>query len=78
MDARSMVDDIATVDLDRCIGCGLCVTTCEQNAIELKKKEKETVPPKDHDSLYKKIMMEKLGPWGTLKMMGESIIGMKI
>jgi len=73
-----MADNVATVDLDRCIGCGLCVTTCEQNAIEFMKKQKQTVPPKDHDSLYKKIMMEKLGPWGTLKMMGESIIGMKI
>ena len=78
MDARSMLDGIAMVDLDRCIGCGLCVTTCEQNAIQLMKKEKETVPPKDHDSLYKKIMMEKVGPWGTLKIMGKALTGMKI
>jgi electron transport complex protein RnfB len=78
MDARSMVDGIATMDLDRCIGCGLCVTTCEQDAIQLVKKERETVPPRDHDSLYKKIMMEKAGPWGTLKIMGKTLAGMKI
>jgi hypothetical protein len=44
----------------------------------LKKKEKENVPPKDHDALYKKIMMERIGPLGTLRMMGKIITGKKI
>ena len=68
-----MVDKIASVDQDRCIGGGLCITTCKASALQLKKKGKETVPPKDQDSLYKKIMMEKLGPWGTAKMMGKML-----
>jgi electron transport complex protein RnfB len=78
MDAISLVDNVARVDRDRCIGCGLCVTTCEANALHLTKKRNETVPPKDHDSLYKKIMMEKLGPWGSLKMMANMSLGRKI
>ncbi len=78
MEAISMVDKIASVDLDQCIGCGLCVTTCKASARQLKKKGKETVPPKDQDSLYKKIMMEKLGPWGSVKMMGKMLLRKKI
>jgi len=48
MGALSMnKDDLAEIDLDRCIGCGLCVTTCPTEAIELlpKSEEKRRVPP---------------------------------
>ena len=34
-------DDVAVVDLDRCIGCGLCVTTCTTEALSLQPKAKE-------------------------------------
>ena len=34
-------DDVAVVDLDRCIGCGLCVTTCETEALSLHPKAGE-------------------------------------
>lgn len=78
MKAISLVDKVANVDLDRCIGCGLCTTTCQANAIQLVKKEKDTVPPKNHDALYKQIMMERFGPWGILKIMGKRLIGRKI
>ena len=78
MEAISMADNIANVNLDRCIGCGLCATTCEVNAIKLMKKEKETVPPKNQDALYKQIMFEKLGPLGTLKMMSKMLLGRKV
>jgi len=78
MEAVSLVDNIASVDLDRCIGCGLCVITCEAGAMKLIKKEKETVPPKDHDSLYKQIMTERIGPWETLKMIANMSLGRKI
>ena len=78
MEAISMVDDVANVDLDRCIGCGLCTTTCNADAIKLKSKEGEYVPPKDHDALYKKIVMEKFGPWGTVKMASKNLLGRKI
>lgn len=77
MDAVSIVDNIAAVNLDRCIGCGLCATTCEANAIRLREKDK-AVPLRDHDSMYKKIMTERLGPWGTFKMMVNASLGRKI
>jgi Fe-S-cluster-containing hydrogenase component 2 len=40
-------DDAAVVDLDRCIGCGLCVTTCatESLSLQLKPKEERRDPP---------------------------------
>lgn len=78
MEALSMKDDISSVDLGRCIGCGLCVSTCPNDAMSLKKKEQETVPPKDHPSLYRKMMMERFGILGTLRMMGKAALGMKI
>jgi Fe-S-cluster-containing hydrogenase component 2 len=78
MEAISMAGSAAVVDLDRCIGCGLCVTACPEGAARLIKKEKDTVPPKDMISLYKKIMIEKLGPWGSIKMIGKMLMGQKI
>jgi electron transport complex protein RnfB len=78
MDAVSPEGGKALIDSGRCIGCGLCVTTCVSNAVNLVRKIKETVPPKDHDAMYRKIMMEKAGVVGALKMMGKSLFGGKI
>lgn len=40
-------DDIAEINLDRCIGCGLCVTTCTGEALhlELKAEDQRRRPP---------------------------------
>jgi NAD-dependent dihydropyrimidine dehydrogenase PreA subunit len=59
MDAITMVDDRSTVNLDRCIGCGNCVATCETEAMELHKREKEIVPPKDRNELHQIIYRNK-------------------
>lgn len=56
---RIDADNRAVVERNRCIGCGLCVTTCEQKAAGLAKREKRTIPPKDMDELYQRIMEKK-------------------
>jgi Fe-S-cluster-containing hydrogenase component 2 len=54
------VEDVAVVDLDRCIGCGLCVPTCDFDAMTLKKKEgEEFVPPKNVVETYVNIARER-------------------
>jgi Na+-translocating ferredoxin:NAD+ oxidoreductase subunit B len=64
----------ATVDLNRCIGCGLCIPACPQKAISLKKKVNEVRPPQTRDDLYEIIMSHKKGRLGKLKIMGKIVI----
>ena len=59
MDALTLIDEKSTIDLIRCIGCGVCVPTCPSDAMHLLKKEKDTIPPKDWDSLYAAIWEKK-------------------
>jgi ferredoxin len=78
MGALSVVNSVAIVDHDRCIGCGVCVLKCPSSAIELMKKQNEYVPPKNHEKMYQKILLEKVGVWGMLKMMPRAVLGQKI
>jgi len=78
MEALSVDTDISTVDLDRCIGCGVCVSTCPNKAMELKRKDSIYVPPKDTDAMYKKILMERIGVGGMLKTIPKIIMRQKI
>ena len=59
MDARAMVDSIAAVNLDRCIGCGNCVVLCPSNANSLQKKEQEIVPPDDKEAYYMALLSHR-------------------
>jgi electron transport complex protein RnfB len=61
MDARTIADGIAAVNLDRCIGCGNCVVLCSSNANRLEKKEAEITPPEDKDAFYKNLLSFKHG-----------------
>jgi len=49
MDALSIHDKKAVLDLNRCIGCGLCVSTCPTHSLSLVRKPKMKQPyvPKD-------------------------------
>jgi electron transport complex protein RnfB len=60
MDAIT-VEESSQVDLDRCIGCGLCVVTCELDAIKLQKKDEayQWVPQKDYMATVMDIYKER-------------------
>ena len=61
LDAPFMKSGVAAINLDRCIGCGNCVVVCESAAINLKKKESVTVPPKDIAGFYQQVLAQKTG-----------------
>ena len=42
---------------------------CTTEAISLLKRDKESIPPKDSKEMYKKMLMERYGVLGTLKLM---------
>ena len=67
MKAITDYDGPSVVDREKCIGCGLCVTTCSTKAITLRKKKKENVPPRTPENLYMKILAKKVGNWGMIK-----------
>ena len=78
LQARAIVNAVATVNLDRCIGCGICVANCESKANQLKKKEVELLPPKNTDALYTKIMTKKVGKWNMLKMGAKILLKLRV
>ena len=60
MDANKINDNgISEANLGYCIGCGVCVPKCPENARTLMKKEKETTLPKNFSELYQKISQRK-------------------
>ncbi|MFW9879287.1 MAG: ATP-binding protein [Candidatus Thorarchaeota archaeon] len=52
-------EEISTVDLTRCLGCGNCMPFCPSEAIELRKKDKEVIPPKTEEETCEIIVTGK-------------------
>ena len=53
IDALSEGDDVVRLNTARCIGCGLCVSSCPNNALELVRRpgtEKATIPDELNDT----------------------------
>jgi len=60
MDANKINDDgISEVNLGYCIGCGVCIPTCPENARKLIKKSVESIPPENFTELYQAIAKRK-------------------
>lgn len=59
MEAVSIEDFMASVNLDRCIGCGACSGVCPRRAISLLKKESRHIPEEDSEAMYQKIAEER-------------------
>jgi electron transport complex protein RnfB len=78
MEALVSVNNHTEVLRSHCIGCGNCLNVCSSEAITLMKKEHETVPPKNRDDLYNKMILERYGVFGALKIMGKAALGKKI
>ena len=78
MDAPVSVNNHMEILRSHCIGCGNCLNVCGNEAITLVKKEKETVPPKNNGDMYRKMVLERFGPFGSLKLMGKAVLGKKI
>jgi Fe-S-cluster-containing hydrogenase component 2 len=78
MEAFRHQDGPSSVDLSRCIGCGLCVPACPGGAIRLREKAGAVMPPKTQDALYMKILYERFGPLKTARIVAKKALGMKI
>ena len=59
MSAPTFVDDMLTINLNRCIGCGACVANCPSEALSLKKRDEEHVPSETIEELYSRISASK-------------------
>jgi ferredoxin len=77
MDAISIHDKKAIIDLTRCIGCGLCVSACPKDAIHLISKKKIKIPPKDTIRLYLKILQKKTSIIKILGLAVRTFLGIK-
>jgi Fe-S-cluster-containing hydrogenase component 2 len=71
MEAIHLADNKAALDLNRCIGCGLCVTTCATNSLSLTRKPEAKQPYVPRDIMETHLRLGKArGKLGTGKMIG--------
>jgi ferredoxin len=78
MNAVTVIDKKARVDLQRCIGCGACVVTCKEKAIKLAARDRQKIPAPDSRAMHRKIFMERYGPLKVLGKAAKMIVSGKL
>ena len=68
--AISIEDGTAKVDVDRCIGCGLCNIICPSDSLALVRKEKLSVPQRDSKELWASIATERFARMSRSRVTG--------
>ncbi|MBW1897901.1 MAG: 4Fe-4S binding protein [Deltaproteobacteria bacterium] len=66
------------IDRKKCIGCGLCVSTCKAGALGLMKKEKVFIPPKDFQELHEIFMNNKKTGARKIWTMAKAYLGLRV
>jgi Fe-S-cluster-containing hydrogenase component 2 len=56
--ALSIEKDHLKIDQNKCLGCGLCVPSCSENALHLEIRENPQKIFKDNSALYRNIYAE--------------------
>lgn len=69
MEALHVDDEKAALNLDRCIGCGLCVSTCPTESLSLVRKTEQPYVPKDITETSLR-MLKTRGKGGLTKLVG--------
>jgi Fe-S-cluster-containing hydrogenase component 2 len=69
MKAIEIKDDVAVVNVQECIGCGLCVTGCPIGAVELVERKHIPSIPATIQEMGAKVLQEKGRLGAFLKIM---------
>lgn len=74
MEALSIDNKKSVLDLNRCIGCGLCVSTCPTHSLSLVRKPKTKQPYVPEDFVETNVKLGKArGKLGVGKMIGMQV-----
>ena len=61
MEALTVEDEQVVLNSDRCIGCGLCVSTCPIGSLILKRKSVSKHVPLNLETTWKEISLARAG-----------------
>jgi MinD superfamily P-loop ATPase len=75
MEAVVMKEGVARINRARCLGCGLCVPYCPEDAIRLVKKERERVPPRDTYEMHEIIATKPRSALEKIGRMAKAMLG---